>query len=104
MKKLAKIFDEEKGLVEVALEADLDNEWLLAHGFTPMDVDENPLKGQYYLEGRRPEEVKTIQEQITELEDSITKRNLRCAMLGDEVALAKIRQVEEQIDELRKQL
>lgn len=104
MKKLAKIFDEETGAVEVALEADLDNEWLLAHGFTVMDIDENPLCGQYYLEGRRPEEVKTIQEQIAELENSITKRNLRAALLGDEVALAKIQDVENQIAELRKQL
>lgn len=104
MKRLAKIIDEELGTVEVALEADLDNEYLLGLGYTPMDIDENPLRGQYYLDGRRPEEVKTIQEQITELEDSITKRNLRCAMLGDEVALAKIQDVENQIAELRKQL
>lgn len=46
----------------------------------------------------------TIQEQIDELENSVTKRNTRAALAGDEVALQKIKDVEAQIEELRKQL
>lgn len=46
----------------------------------------------------------TIQEQIEQLENSITTRNIRCAIQGDEFALNKISQVEAQIEELRKEL
>lgn len=46
----------------------------------------------------------TIQEQIEALENTITARNIRSAIQGDEYALAKIAQVEQQIQELRDQL
>lgn len=44
------------------------------------------------------------QKQIELLEATITARNLRAALQGDEFALNKIAEVEEQIEELRKQL
>lgn len=46
----------------------------------------------------------TIQEQIVALENTITARNIRCAIQGDEYALAKIADVEAEIAELRKDL
>ena len=42
--------------------------------------------------------------EINRLEGSITARNLRSALLGDNVAIAKITATEAQIAELRKQL
>lgn len=45
-----------------------------------------------------------IQSQIEQLEATITARNIRSAIQGDEYALNKINEVEEQIEELRKQL
>lgn len=97
---LAKYIDEETGLVSVALGD--DTEWYTENGFTEMDVDEEPYNGCYYIRGKKPSP--TIQEQITALEDSITKRNYRAALLGDEYALNKIQETEAQIEELRKQL
>lgn len=41
---------------------------------------------------------------IEELEDSVTKRNLRGAILGDKFALEKITTIEKQIIKLRKQI
>lgn len=48
--------------------------------------------------------IPTIQEQIEALESTITPRNLRAAIQGDEFALNKLATVEAQIEELRKQL
>lgn len=45
-----------------------------------------------------------IQSQIEQLEATITARNLRNALQGDEYALAKIAEVEADIAELRKDL
>jgi len=46
----------------------------------------------------------TILEQIEALENTITARNIRAAIQGDEYALNKIAEVEAQIAELRKQI
>lgn len=48
--------------------------------------------------------VPTVQEQIQQLENSITARNLRSAIRGDEFALNKIAEVEAKIEELKKRL
>lgn len=61
-------------------------------------------KGDYYEVVKNAPYVPTVQEQIEALENSITARNLRCAIQGDEFALNKIAEVEAQIKELRKQL
>jgi len=45
-----------------------------------------------------------IQSQIEQLEATITARNLRSALQGDEFALNKIAEVEAQIQQLREQL
>lgn len=47
------------------------------------------------------EEEKTSDEQIAELEASLTARNLRSALLGDEYAIAKVQEVEDAIELLR---
>ncbi len=61
-------------------------------------------KGEYYEVVENVPYVPTIQEQIVTLENTITARNIRSAIQGDEYALNKISQVEAQIEELRKQL
>lgn len=61
-------------------------------------------KGEYYEVVENTPYVPTVQEQIQQLENSITARNLRAAIQGDEYALAKIAEVEAQIAELRKDL
>lgn len=71
---------------------------------TEMDV-EQAYNGSWYVKGYCPlKPAPTIQEQIVALENSITARNIRSAIQGDEYALAKIAEVEEQIAELRKDL
>lgn len=61
-------------------------------------------KGDYYEVVENTPYVPTIQEQIVALENTITARNIRSAIQGDEYALNKIAEVEAQIEELRKQL
>lgn len=61
-------------------------------------------KGEYYEVVENAPYVPTVQEQIVALENSITARNLRAAIQGDEFALNKIAEVEAQIAELRKDL
>lgn len=61
-------------------------------------------KGEYYEVVENVPYIPTVQEQIEILENTITARNLRAAIQGDEYALAKIAEVEAQIEELRKQL
>lgn len=61
-------------------------------------------KGEYYEVVENAPYVPTVQEQIITLENSITARNLRAAIQGDEFALNKITEVESQIAELRKDL
>ena len=61
-------------------------------------------KGAYYeVVANKPYEP-TIQEQIEILENTITARNIRSAIQGDEFALNKIAKIETQIEELRKKL
>lgn len=61
-------------------------------------------KGEYFEVVENAPYVPTVQEQIVALENSITARNLRAAIQGDEFALNKIAEVEAQIAELRKDL
>lgn len=61
-------------------------------------------KGAYYEVVENAPYVPTIQDQIIALENTITARNIRSAIQGDEYALDKIAEVESQIEELRKQL
>ncbi len=51
-----------------------------------------------------PTPAEIAQAEINRLEATITPRNVRAALLGDEVAIAKITETEAQIAELRKQL
>lgn len=61
-------------------------------------------KGEYYEVVENVPYIPTVQEQIEILENTITARNLRAAIQGDEYALNKIAEVEAQIAELRKDL
>lgn len=58
---------------------------------------ENPLPPE-------PTHEEKIKKQIQDLEEQITSRNLRSAIFGDEYAIKKIKQIEYEIEELRKQL
>jgi len=61
-------------------------------------------KGDYLESVENAPYVPTVQEQIVALENTITARNIRSAIQGDEFALNKISEVEVQIEELRKLL
>ena len=61
-------------------------------------------KGEYYEVVENIPHIPTIQEQIEALESTITARNIRSAIQGEEYALNKLATVETQIEELRKQL
>lgn len=72
--------------------------------YTEMQV-EQAYNGAWYLKGYVPAKPEpTVQEQIEILENTITARNIRAAIQGDEYALNKIAEVESQIAELRKDL
>ena len=61
-------------------------------------------KSKYYEVIENIPHIPTIQDQINELENQITARNLRSALIGDEFAINKIKDIEMQIDVLREQL
>lgn len=67
---------------------------------------EQAYNGRWYLVGHAPSKPhnEEIKEQILSLENQITSRNLRGAILGDEFAISKITQIENEIKVLRKQL
>ena len=66
---------------------------------------EQAPNGHWYEKGHVPQDaIPTIEQQIKELEEQITDRNVRSAILGDEYAISKLNDIENQIKELRKQL
>ena len=74
-------------------------------GMTLQNVEKS-YDGNWYLAGYAPSKSheQEIKEQILELEASITDRNMRGAILGDEYAINKVRTVEGEIALLREQL
>ena len=94
----AKIINEETKEVSVAFGSKYPSD------YTEMEV-EQAYNGSWYLSGYAPvKPAPTIQEQIVALENTITARNIRNAIQGDEFALNKINEVEAQIQQLREQL
>ena len=69
MKRLAKIYDEKIGTVQVSLNDDLENEYLLKQAFEPMDIDERPFNGIYYLQGMRPADPLPTHDEISKLRE-----------------------------------
>lgn len=69
-------------------------------------------KGDRHIEKKKDEYIvcaniipePTTEDKIFELEQQITARNIRSAIMGDEFAINKINDIEAQIAELRKQL
>ena len=74
-------------------------------GMTEMDVEQS-YDGRWYLAGYAPAKPEpTALEQIHDLENSITPRNMREAILDPEGwAANRIASINAQIEELRKQL
>ena len=102
MLKYAKIIDEETKEVQIGV--GVNDEYYASIGMTEMEV-EQAYNGSWYLKGYAPIKPEpTIQDKILELERKITARNLRSAIFGDEYAIEKIRTIEAEIEELRKQL
>lgn len=102
MLKYAKIIDEETKEVQIGV--GVNDEYYASIGMTEMEV-EQAYTGLWYLKGYAPIKPEpTIQDKILELESQITARNLRSAIFGDEYAIEKIRAIEAEIEELRKQL
>ena len=102
MLKYAKIIDEETKEVQIGV--GVNDEYYASIGMTEMEV-EQAYTGLWYLKGYAPIKPEpTIQDKILELERKITARNLRSAIFGDEYAIEKIRTIEAEIEELRKQL
>lgn len=61
------------------------------------------MNGEYVVVANIPH-IPTIEEQIIALEQQVTDRNIRAAILGDEFAINKMTQIEAQIEELRRQM
>ena len=102
MLKYAKIINEETKEVQIGV--GVNDEYYASIGMTEMEV-EQAYNGNWYLKGYAPIKPEpTIQDKILELEGQITARNLRSAIFGDEYAIEKIRTIEAEIEELRKQL
>ena len=102
MIKWAKIIDEDSKRVRIGV--GVNDEYYASIGMTEMEV-EQAYTGLWYLKGYAPiKPDPTIQDKILELESQITARNLRSAIFGDEYAIEKIRAIEAEIEELRKQL
>ena len=106
MKQWAKIID--RKTKEVQIGVGQDSEYYMMIGMQEMDVDLS-YDGRWYVAGYAPKEPvpsqeEVIKEQIIQLENQITPRNLRSAIFGDEFAINKISSIESQINELRKQL
>ena len=102
MLKYAKIINEETKEVQIGV--GVNDEYYASIGMTEMEV-EQAYNGLWYLKGYAPIKPEpTIQDRILELEGKITARNLRSAIFGDEYAIEKIRTIEAEIEELRKQL
>lgn len=102
MLKYAKIIDEDSKRVRIGV--GVNDEYYASIGMTEMEV-EQAYTGLWYLKGYAPIKPEpTIQDKILELEGQITARNLRSAIFGDEYAIEKIRTIEAEIEELRKQL
>lgn len=102
MIKYAKVINEQTKECEVGVGT--NTEFYKSIGMSEMDV-EQAYNGSWYLIGYAPIKPEpTVQEQIVALENTITARNIRAAIQGDEYALAKIAEVEAQIAELRKDL
>lgn len=98
----AKIVDEETKRCNVG--EGTNEEFYKSIGMEKMDV-EKAYNGTWYVAGYAPAKPEpTAQEQIEALEEQITDRNIRSAIIGDEFAINKITQIEAQIEELRKQL
>lgn len=103
MIKHAKVLDETTKLCSVGLGN--NEKFYHDEGFVKLDVEE-AWDGKWYLAGYAPQKPhnQTIIEQIEHLESTITERNFRNALLGDEFAINKINDIEAKIAELRKQL
>lgn len=74
-------------------------------GMTLQNVEKS-YDGNWYIAGYAPSKTheQEIKEQILELEASITDRNIRGALLGDEYAINRVREIEGEIAVLREQL
>ena len=106
MIQYAKIIDEQTKEVQIGV--GVDDQYYKDIGMQRMDV-EQAWTGNWYVAGYAPQKPiptrdEIIKQQIQELEQSITDRNIRGAILGDNFALNKINEIEAQIEELRKQL
>ena len=101
--KYAKVTNEETKACQVGLGT--NEKFYESIGMTKQEVEQS-YTGAWYLAGYAPQKPHrdTILEQIQALEQSITARNMRSAIQGDEYALNKINEVETQIEALRKEL
>lgn len=99
----AKVINEETKEVNVGLGT--NTVFYESIGMTEQEV-EKAYNGSWYLKGYAPQKPvnDVIKEQISELEQQITARNLRGALLGDEYALSKVQEIESQIVALRERL
>ena len=82
--------------------AELPIGWIISDKAAIDDTDNGD--GTFSKPVKPEPEPLTINEQIVELETSVTKRNLHGAILGDAFAIAKIQSVEDQIAVLRTEL
>lgn len=103
MLKYIKVMNNNTKQCDIALGT--DTSWFINKGYTEQEV-EQAYNGQWYISGYAPQEPEKdkIQKQILALELQQTSRLLRNAALGEEYAVNKLREIENAITELRKQL
>lgn len=77
--------------------------WCNNNGYH-IEEDEQYYKSVQNPPVPEPSHDEIIKKQIVSLENQITDRNMRGAILGDEFALNKIQTIEAEIEELRRQL
>lgn len=94
----------------------MNREWNIGDEVRPQDYTEAAIycneKGDRHIEKQDGKYIvvanvvpePTIEDQIKALEQQVTARNIRAGLLGDEYALNKMRDIEAQIEELRRQL
>lgn len=100
MIKFAKIINEQTKECEIG--TGFDSFRYKKAGMTEMEVEQG-YDGKWYQLGFTPIESKSEKslKQIIELENSIQPRWLRSAMLGDEFAINKLKEIENAISILR---
>lgn len=94
---------ENEKVVNIAKFKDLPEGWVKAPERAAIgDIDNGD--GTFSAPPKPTSPEPTAMEKIDTLERSVTMRNMRCAILGDAVAISQLQSIEDQIDVIRLEL